>query len=414
MEFVFQLISSATETSYFSQPDKVLAFYNFICSYDEKSSTRTDTSSTRKDTLGDNEKDREIISYYVRYHYLLFLGDLTGSNVLIGTWRKELGHKKFWADFNEDYMGDHLPTSSDEPTSPPRTRATTRKSTGGIPATKPEEANRLIRRRSEDYHWFYGRLLTPQPPSDEDNTPPPIGSVASGSNPGLPTGDPNNWDIDQGAPHNYGPQDIDFFVGSLASETADSAAAPVQAGWEGVDDPMNGTSVSAVCFRSEKEPLQSFLGDGKSHSAPVPPSTAPRRRKRRKAGLNPKKKPPKKPNRAEGAAAAQPMSIDAPVVADLGPEPGPSSLKLPSPSPTPSTPIVQEFRVPFSTSCVNIPLPRSALGPNSDNDPLPDGLKEPNDTPAVVVPGFSRPVLSKNPPIWAQVRVFPLARQHRF
>ena len=401
----------------FSQPDKALDFYKYVCSYDGE-------PITPKDALTDNEEDRKIIFHYVQYHYLLSLKDYTASNTLIGRWRKELGYKEFSEDFNLHYGGGRLPMNSDKLTNSPRTHAATRKSTEGIPITKPEEANCLSRRRSEDYHWFHGRLLTPQPSSDGDNTPPPIRSPVSGSNSGLPTGDPNGFsvrDVDQGTSHNYDPQDvymdaaneppltplkdIGFLVGSPAPETANSATVPAQITWESVDDSMNGTSVSAVCFRSEKEPSQSRSGGGKPHSAPVPPSTAQRRKKRHKANLNPKKKPPKKPNRVDGVTAGQPMSIDTPIVADPGPDSGSPSLELSTHSHTSTTPILQEFRAPFSSSCAHIPLSRSAPGQN--HDPLPEDLKELDDTPTVASPGFSRPTLSRNPPIWAQVSMSP-------
>ena len=426
MGFVVQLISSATGTLCFAQPDRALIFYNFVCSAEGK-------SNTTRNALADNKTDREIIYYYVLYHYLLFKNDTTAANALIGTWQKNLGHQIFWEDFSRDYRRGSPPTSSNECISSRRPCAPARESTGGIPEPNPEEAKHL----SEKYPWFYGDLLTPQQSSDEDDTPPPIttrlrkplpppiGNVVSRSNSGLPSRDPNGYStghVGQTASHNYTlqdvnmdaadeppptpPQDIGFLAGSFASETADSAAFPTQLVRESADDPMNGTSVSAACFRSEREPSQYRLGGGKSHSAPVPPPTAPHRKKRRKASLNPKKKPPKKPNRVEEPAVDQPMSIDTPVVSDPGPNPESPSLKLSAHSPISTTSIAPESRVPLSISYINIPLSRSTSGPSYD--PLPDG------TPAIVSPGVSRPILSGNPPIWAQVRTSPLARQHRF
>ena len=389
MGFVVQLISSATGTLYFAQPDRALIFYNFVCSIEGK-------SNTRRNALADNETDREIIYYYVLYHHLLFKNDTTAADTLICAWQKKLGHQIFWKDFSQKYGSG----------SPPPTR----ESTGEIPAPNPEEAKPL----SEEHSLFYSDVLPP----------PPIGNVVPRSNSGLPSRDPNGCstrDVGHTASHNYTlqdvnmdaadeppptpPQGIGLLAGSFTSETADSATFSTQLVRESVDDPMNGTSVSAVCFRPEREPSQSRLGDGKSHSAPVPPSTAPHRKKRRKANLNPKKKPPKKPNRVEESTVGQPMSIDTPVVSDPGPNPEPPSLKLSTHLPISTASITQESRAPLSISCVNIPLSRSASGPSYD--PLPDG------TPAVVSPGFSRPILSGNPPIWAQVRMFPLAKQHR-
>ena len=189
---------------------------------------------------------------------------------------------------------------------------------------------------------------------------------------------------------------------------------------------MNGTSVSAACFRSEKELPQSlahFSGE-KSLSAPVPrSSTVPHRKKRRRTNFFSKKKPPKKSNRV-GGTTDQPMVIDTPAVVGLEPEPElltiepacqdialnePSSellsLKISTHPPVSITPIAPEIRVPLLASCTNIPSIRPALTPNPD--PSPEDLKGPSDTPAVAVSGFSRPALFSNPPIWAQVRIPP-------
>ena len=96
MAFVFQLISSATGTVYFAQPDRALTFYNFVCSIDRK-------SNTKRNALADNETDREIIYYYVLYHHLLYQNDTTAANPLIGAWQKKLGHWNFWRDFSRAY-----------------------------------------------------------------------------------------------------------------------------------------------------------------------------------------------------------------------------------------------------------------------------------------------------------------------
>ena len=454
MGFVFHDISNATVPLHFTQPARALKFYNFVCSIEGK-------YKARSKPLSDNEVDREIISFYVRYHYLLFQNDTTASNALIGTWQKELGHQKLWEDFNLEYESGPLPMSRNGHAHSRHTYTLTRKSTGGIPAPKRvKRTNLLPRRRSEEYHCFSDSSLTPLPSSDdEDDTTFRITTtqLRRPSSPSsrivvlpftvdLPAGDPNDcsvWSVGQGSSQNGAPQDLNMDsvkeppptppqdIGFLIDpcEPTNSAAALTQVVQENVDDPMNGTSISAACFRSGMEPSQSlaYSNDEKSLSAPVPrSSTAPYRKRRRRTNWYSKKRPSKKPNHVKGTAD-QPMVIDTPTVAGLEPEPQPltiepvgqdialnepfipelvsskpPSLKI-SIHPSVSTPpIISEIRVPFSSSYVNIPSPRPAQAPSPD--PLPDDLKGSGDTPVVTVPEFSRPTLSSNPPIWAQVR----------
>jgi len=457
MGFVFHYISNATEPLQFTQPARALKFYNFVCSIEGK-------YKAGSDSLNDNGADREIISFYVRYHYLLFLKDTTASNALIGAWQKELGHQKLWEDFNLEYESGPPSMSRNEHAHSRPTYAPTRKSTGGIPAQKPaKRAKPLPRRRSEGYHCFSDSPLTPLPSSDDEEDTtfrittiqlqnpflPSSRGVTSHFTAGLSTGDlngcsvgsvgqgtsqngiPQDVNMDSGdEPPPTPPRDVDSLTGPLDCEPTNSAAALTQVLQEIVDDPMNGTSVSAACFRSGREPLQSltYFNDEKSHSAPVPrTSTAPHRKKRRKTNWYSKKKSSKKPKYVE-ETADQPMVIDTPTHVDMEhdqepltvepvcqaiapsepfiPEPVPSeppSLKI-SIHPSASTPpILSEIRMPFSTSYANIPPPRPAH--TSNLDPLPGDPKGPGDTPVTVAPGFSRPTLSGNPPIWAQVRI---------
>ena len=454
MGFVFHYISNATEPLHFAQPARALKFYNFVCSIDGK--------NARSKPLSDNGADREIISFYVRYHYLRFLKDTTASNALIGAWQKELGHQKLWEDFNLEYESGPPSMSRNERTHSRLTYAPTRKSTGGITTPKPTKGVKsLPRRRSEEFHCFSDSTLTPlQSSDDEEDTTfritttqlqnpflPSSRGVASQLTAGLSTGNPHGCSVGslgQGTSPNDTPQDVNMdsgdeplstppqdvgsLIGPLDCEPTNSAAALTQVFQEIVDDPMNGTSVSAACFRSGRKPLQSltYFSDEKSLSAPVPrTSTAPHRKKRRKTNWYSKKKSSKKPKHVE-ETADQPMIIDTPTLADLEPDQGsftiepvrqavapsepfipepvssePPSLKI-SIHPSASTlPIASEIRVPFSTSYANIPSPRLAQASNPD--PLPDDPKGSTDTSVVVVPGFPRPTLSSNPPIWAQV-----------
>ena len=201
-----------------------MKFYNFVCSIEEKYG-----AGTRP--LSDNEADREIISFYVRYHYLLSQNDTTASNALIGSWQKKLGHQTLWEDFNLGYVSGPPPANGTQYSRSRSTRAPTRKSTGGISAPKPvKKANPLTRRRSEEYHCFSDSPLTPLPSSDdEDDTPPQIftnllqkpsslssRSVVSRPNTDLPAGDRNYCSagsVDQGTSQNYTLQDVDMDSG---------------------------------------------------------------------------------------------------------------------------------------------------------------------------------------------------------
>ena len=430
MGFVFHYISNATESLHFTQPAKALKFYNFVCSIEGKCEARCKP-------LGDNEKDREIISFYVRYHHLLFQNDTTASNALIGAWQKQLGHQRLWEDFSLEYTGGPPSMNENERIHSRRTHASTRKSTGGIPASKSvKRATPIPRRRSEEHHYFSDSSLTPLPSSDDeddiisdlpadDPNDCSVGSVGQGTSQNDTHQDVNMDSGDEPLP--APPQDIGFLVDSLGCEPTKFAAALTQV----VDDPMNGTSVSAACFQSGREPLQSStcFNDENSPSAPVPrSSTAPYQKKRRRTNWYSKKKPSKKSNRAE-ATADQLMIIDTPTVAELEPEPEsltvepvrqdialnepfipnlvssePPSLKISIHPHMFMSPIVSEIRVPLATSCVNIRPPHPAQASNPD--PLPNDLKGSGDTPGAAVPGFLRPTLSSNPPIWAQVRIF--------
>ena len=458
MGFVFRYISNATELLHSTQLARALKFYKFVCSLEGNSGE----SEPRKMQLVDRKKEREIISFYVRYHYLLFQNDTTGSNALIGAWQKKLGHENLWEDFNLVYMSGPPPVSGIKRTRSRPTRASTRKSTGGISAPKPaKKCNPLPRRRSEELHYFSDSTLTPLPSSDdEDDTPFRITTIQSQklssplSRDTVPhpaayplARDPSNrsvGSIDQGISQNdtvqdvhmgsgdepppIPPQDIGSFIDPLHCGPTNSATSLTRDVQNSVDDPMNGTSVSAASFPSGREPSQSVTDRSgeKSLSAPVPrSSTAPHRKKRRKTNWYPKKSSKKKTHVEE--TVDQPMVVDTPTVADPEREPEPPTVApvridtthdepfIPKlvPSDPPSLkilirprvsipPIAPEIRAPLSTSCTNIPSPRLVPVPNSDSSL--DVLKGPSDTPAVAVPGFSRPTLSENPPIWAQVR----------
>jgi len=416
----------------------------------------------RREELGDNEADREIISFYVQYHHLLSRDDTTGSNALIGTWQKKLGHRKLWEDFNREYEGEPPPKSGGARIRPRPARAATRKFTGRISAPNPaKKVNPLPRRRSAGYRYFSDSdsSLTPLPSSDdEDNTQPPFTNTRLQRSPSpssggvlpcptadsLPGGSRDSLAriVDEGISHHYTPQDEDMDPGdvppptppqdhdigvSLYCEPAISMAALAEV----VDDPTNGSSVSAMCLRSGRElSLSVTEPNTKSLSAPVPGSSStPHRKRKHKNNWYPKKKPQqrKKADHAE-ETTDQPMVVDTPAVAGPEPEPEPPIIEpvhqdiAPSepfiprlePSEPPSLkisiiptvlirPIAQESRVPFSTSRPNILLPEPA--PLSNPDPSPDCLKGLSDTPVAAAPGSLRPTLSINPPIWAQVRV---------
>jgi len=447
-----------TEPLHFTQPTRALKFYNFICCNEKK-------PGARRRPLSDNEADREIISFYVRYHHLLSHGDTTGSNALIGAWQKKLGHLNLWEDFNLDYESGP-PSKNGKKRGKKRarsrpTRASTRKSAGGIPAPKPvEEIDPPPRPQSAEHHYFSDSTLTPLSSSDdEDDSPPCISSmqpqtpppspsrgVVSRSISDLPPRGSNNCVVgttDQGVSTSYTPQDVNMdsgdepppipplgigvLVDNLHRGPVNST--PVQS----VDDPMNGTSVSAVCLRSRGGPSQSVTGpnDATSLSAPVPhSSTGPRRNRkgRRKANSYPKKPPKRKKTGYVEGIADQPMAIDIPAIVDPEPDPEPQNMESARQDITPSEPfipglepldppslnisiypsvqippLVPETRVPFSTSCANIPLSQPI--PAAILDLSPDDLKGSNDAPVATIPGLSRPTLPSNPPIWAQVRI---------
>ena len=427
MGFVFHYISDATEPSHFTQPARALKFYNFVCSIERN-------AKAKKRPLNDIEADREIISFYVHYHYLLSQNNTTGSNALIGTWQKKLGHQKLWEDFNLEYESGPPPMNGNECTLSRPTRAPARKSTGGIPASKRiKKYDPLPRRRSFD--CFSDSSLTPLPSSDdEDDTALRITTIARDSN-DLPVGS-----ADQGVSQDRTPQDvimdsadeppptppqtISSLIASPHYESANSTAAFTQVVSESIL--MNGTFVFATRLRSGRELPRSVTGfnNGKSlsnhvlRSSKVPYQNKGRRTSRYLG------EPSKKKNHVE-EPPEQPMVVDTPSATDLEPEQEPLStgihqdatlsepfipglsgsppLKISIRPPVSIPPIVPEIRVPLSISCINTPLPRPA--PVQNPDPSPGGLKGPSVTPAVVAPRISRPTLPSNPPIWAQVRM---------
>ena len=458
MGFVFHCISNVTEVLHITQPARALKFFNFVCSIEEGS------KETRR-PLNDNETDREIISFYVHYHYLLFQNDTTGSNALIGAWQKKLGHQHIWVDFNLEYERGPPPKSGIERTRSRPARVATRKSTGSIPAPKPKKINPLPRRRSEEYHsLFDSDSLTPLQSSDDEDTPlritttrpqrsssPPSESTLSHPTGDFLSGDPRdrsigiidqvmsrchtpldeNMDPEDGPPPTP-PQDISVSINSFPSEPADYTASFTEIIHGNVDDPMNGTFFSAMCLRSGRELLEPVNKpkDTKSLSAPVARSSSVAHRKRRgRTNWYPKKASSKRKKASHVEEAAdQPMVIDTFADDELEPEPEPPtiepvrqdsllsepfiprlepskppSLKISIRLPVSTPPIVQESRVPLSTSCTNIPLPRPAQVSNPDLPP--GGLKGLSDTSVVIAPVFPRPTLPSNPPIWAQVRI---------
>ena len=446
---MFRYISDATDSLHFTQPARALKFYNFVCS--------SEGSKARRRELGDSETDREIISFYVRYHYLLSRNDTTGSNALIGAWQKKLGHRNLWEDFNLEYEGGPPPKSGGRRIRSHPARAATRKSTGCISAPNPvRKANHLPRRMSAEYHYFSDSSLTPLPSSDdEDDTQPQsttqlrrppspsdgralsfsaVGPSPEGSRDHLArtmdqgisrhhTPQDENMDLED-APPPTPPQDIGGPIDHMCFEPADSMAALAEV----VDDPMNGTSISAICLRSGRELSLSVTvpKNKKSLSAPVPrPPPAPHKKRRRKTNWYTKKKQRKAENVEE--TTDQPMVIDTPAFADPEPESEPLIIEPVHQDVAPSEPfiprlellkhpplkisilpsvlippIVQESRVPFSNSRPNIPPPQPT--PASNPGPSPSDLKGLSDTPVGATPGFSRPTLPSNPPIWAQVR----------
>ena len=421
MGFVFHYIPNAMMLLHFAQAVRALRFYNFVCSIERDFKARIEPL--------DHDLDREIISFYIRYHHLLYQNDTTGSNALIGAWQRKLGHQNLWEDFNLVYTSGPPPISGGSRTRSRPTRASTRKSTGGISAPKPVKKSKpLPRRRSEEHHYFSDSSLTPLPSSDDEDivsrpTAYPfardpndcsVGSVDQGISQNDTIQDVNMDSGDEPPP--TPPQDTGFLIDPPYCELANSATSLTRVVQNSVDDPMIGNSVSAASFRSGKVPSRSvtrYNGE-KSLSAPAPhSSTAPQRKRGRRTNWNTKKPSKKKRTHVE-EATDQPMVIDTPAVADLDPEPEPLTIGrvrqdiAPNepfiPGLVPIPPILPEVRAPFSTSCANIPLPRVA--PASNPDPSLDDLKGPSDTPAVAIPVFPRPVLSKNPPIWAQVRTF--------
>lgn len=373
---------------------------------------------------------------------------------MIGAWQKKLGHRSLWENFNLGYENGPLPTSGIERARSRPLRASTRKSTGGISAPRPvKKIKPPPRRKSADFHYSSDSSLTPLPSSDDEDgtslrittirsqtkSSPSSGSVISRSTAGLPPRDSNDHSvksIDRGVSRANAPQDINMDPGNEPPPTPPqgigvlvnhchpaNSTTPLTE----VDDPMNGTSVSAVCLQSRREPSQSMAesNDARSLSAPVPrSSSAPRRRTRPRTNWYPKRPSKQKKIYHVEETIDRPMAIDTPAVVDQEPEleqlaivhqditPGepfipklgpsePPSLKLSIHPPALIPPIVPEIRVPFSTSYTNIPLPRPA--PASNLNPSPDGLKGLNDTSVAAVPGFLRPTLPSNPPIWAQV-----------
>jgi len=387
---------------------------------------------------------------------MLSQGDTTGSNALIGAWQKELGHQSLWEDFNLEYERGPPPSSRNERVRSRPSRASTRKSTGGIPTPRPvKKVKPLPRRRSAECHYFSDSTLTPLPSSDdEDDTllritnihsQAPSSPSRSRSTAGLPPGDSSGHSVgitDRGTSPTHAPQDIDMDpgieppptppqdIGVLVDPSDYCYPASSTAPLTEFDDPMNGTSVSAMCLRSGRELSQSVVefNDAKWLSAPVVRSSSDVRRKVRPRTNWHSKGRSKKKRRTGHVEETidQSMIIDTPAVIDPEPEseqltivhqdtalgePFIPELEPSEPPPLkisihPSLfipPIAPEIRVPLSTSFINIPLPRPVSASNVD--PSLDGLKGSNSTSVAAVPGFSRPALPNNPPIWAQVKI---------
>lgn len=298
------------------------------------------------------------MSSYIQYHYLLFNQDPTGSNAFIGAWQKKLGHQRLWEDFNLGYK--HGP-----PIESPRV-----KHTGSHPtrSSTPRFAD-----------CFSDSSLTPLTSENEEPT----------SFTKLPQAPPL-------------PSSESVVLRSAVLSTYDMT--------DSSDDPMNGTSVSALCL-SPGTGLTLAENHPKSLSAPVPTSSSPHRKRRRKTDYRGKKKSSKR-NKGEPVEeiADKSMIIDA----GLQPQPEHASTEsvrqatdtsepfkisialVPSTSP--------ENQLPLSTSCTNVQFPPSEPLPNPD--PSPEALNGLGDAPVTTAPGLSRPALPRDPPIWAQVWLF--------
>lgn len=427
MGFVFHYISDATEPLHFIQPTRALKFYNFVCSIQEE-------HIARKNVLNDSKVDRDIISFYIRYHYLLSRKDTTASNALIGAWQRKLGHKILWENFNLVYEQGPTSLNGTRCTPPCPTQTSTRKSTGCISASEPVKPNPLPHQQPADWSYASDSSLTSLSSSDDEDdgscvitkrprtrSPSSGGRVALGSLTDLRVGSFNDCSfggVDQGISDNSPsrkthmdsrdeppptpPHDNGGLIGT-------SSTSPAKVVHGCADDPMNGTSISAECVRSKRGLTRPITASGhpKSLSAPILPPSSPVRRKRKK-GTNysaTKKAPKQKKREPIGETTNEPMAIETPII--VHPKATPSE----SPSlnivirPFASIPSIgSEVRAPFSTSCTNVPPPRSASTPNPD--PLLGNLKDSGETSAVVIPQFLRPTLPNNPPIWAQVRTF--------
>lgn len=441
---MFHHVSDATEPLHFTQPARVLKFYNFVCCIERN-------HRERKNKLTDDKEDREIISFYVRYHHLLSRNQTTDSNALIGAWQKGLGHQSLWEDFNLEYAHGPAPLTVTSPVPSRPTRASTRKSTGCISASKPRKmSTHLSRRRSAGYRYPSDSSLTPLSSSDDEGDAPSItptkrsriGSppqsisvmLDSATEPRMKRlNDRSFGGVDQGISDNCPPRESHMHSGGEPPATPpQNTHALIGLGdfCAGDDihgstyDPVNGTSISAACLQPERGPTQ--LGTlstlPKSLSAPVPPSSFRAGEKRKKTfNYHTKKKSPKKKAEPVEGTTHEPMAIDIPTVPSPEVRPGPATttlsepfrLRIEPPEPPPlkisihpvtSIPSVSpEVKLPLSTACINLPSPRSTQGRNPDLSlASPKGL---GGITAVTTPGFSRPPLPNNPPIWAQVRV---------
>lgn len=447
---MFRHISYATEPLHFTQIDRAKVFYKFVCSVDKRPGVGRGSDVDKRDVL-------ELVSFYLRYHYLLSRKDTTASNALIGAWQKKLGHEILWEDFNLGFQ--QGPPSARA--SPP-TRTSTRKSTGCIPASKPVKGpNPLTRRRSEGCSYISDSSLTPLSSSDDEvsfivntersriQSPPSTRSVVVDSTTEFRMEDlhGSSFGVNQGITDNCSPrethmvsgdeppptppQDAGVLIDPLQHFEPESSSASLSDVIHGsVDPPMNCTSISAACLPFERGPIQSstVCNHSKSLSAPAPTSSSPPCRKRKKSNCNTKKRHSKQKKTAPVAEdTGEPMVIDTPIAVDSEAGPGPAStepvhqgavlsepfthrieqseppLKISIyPSATASThPTSPGARVPLLTSCTNV-TPRSAPSPIPGSSP--GDLKGLGGTNVVAVPGLSRPALHSNPPIWAQVR----------
>lgn len=297
--------------------------------------------------------DREIISFYVRYHYLLSRNDTTASNALIGAWQKKLGHKNLWEDFNLEYENGPPPMSGIQRARPSPMRVPTRKSTGCIPERRPPKTPDLSSRRSSaEYHCFSDSPLTPLPSSDdEDDTPliatsgSPMPPKSSGRNdvlrlaadlPARDSSDSSFGSMDKSISHNRlpwdinmdpvdeppptPPQDFSVFINPLHHGPESSTTSLMGVASEGTDETMYDASAFTMCLRSGRRPGRPVTGfsGARSFSAPVPlPSSAPSKKGRRRVGNSAKKKPrkQKKPGYIEDPPDQQ-MAIDIPAIAN--------------------------------------------------------------------------------------------------